>query len=234
MKKILFLFSILHSSLSLAIDCPPNKYPVKAHTRTDYYRNDGTYVSATNVSESCREYGSLKPLKLHFEDKMPKGWPHKNEKFKAWNNKEKSDITAALDQLPAILTQIGELKIYRAIKSEIVDNPATSAPDSKIITIYDDISKHELKRVLAHELAHIYYAFMSKDEADAYHAIAQWKYDKENAKYVNERTSFTAEDGKLSPDEDFSNNIEFYYFEKKKLEKEQDIFKWIQKMTGEK
>ena len=233
MKKLIFLFFVSYASHSLALDCPPNKYPVKAHPRTDYYRNDGTYVSGANVSESCREYRVLKPLIIKFSQNTPKGWPHKKEKFKTWNNKEKEEITKALDQLPAILTQVGELKLYRAIKSEIADNPATSAPDSNMITLYDTISKHELKRVLAHELAHIYYATMPDIERDSYHGNSQWRYDQSTKIFFTERTSFTSEDGKLNPEEDFANNLEAYYFDRKSLEKLPQIIKWIQKAVGD-
>lgn len=214
MDKLIFSFIILYASHSVAFDCPPNKYPVKAHPRTDYYRNDGIYVSGTNVSETCREYRVLKPLITKFSVKVPKGWPHKKEKFRSWTDKEKVNVSKALNEIPAILTEIGELKIYRAIKSEIPDNPATSAPEDKIITLYDSISKHELKRVLAHELAHIYYVSLSKEERESYYKAAQWEFDKSQKIYTTVRKSFSAEDGKINPEEDFSNNIEYFYFSK--------------------
>ncbi|MFZ4715778.1 MAG: hypothetical protein ACOYL6_18795 [Bacteriovoracaceae bacterium] len=193
-RRLFFLFIAFYTSHSLALDCPPNKYPVKAHPRTDYYRNDGTYVSGSNVSETCREFRTLKPLKVHFEEKVPKGWPHKKEKFRVWTVREKSKVSKALDQLPAMLNQTGKLEIYRAIKSEINDNPATTAPDSKIITLYDDISKHELKRVLAHELAHIYYVAMSDTEREAYYKASRWNFKRETGAFYTDRNSFTAED----------------------------------------
>lgn len=233
-KLIFFVALLCIWSLRIrAAQCPSGKYPVRAHTRTDYYRHDGTYVSGTNVSESCREYRTLKPLIIKFSQNMPKGWPHKKEKFRRWTEKEKSDITKALNELPAVLTQIGELKIYRAIKSEIPDNPGTSAPEEKIITLYDSISKHELKRVLVHELAHIYYASFSKDELESYYQAAQWKFDKSENIYVTDRKSFLVADSKIGPEEDFSNNIEYFYFKKADIEKEQNIYNWIKKMVGE-
>jgi hypothetical protein len=231
MRKLIFLFFISYVTQSFALDCPSNKYPVKAHPRTDYYRSDGTYVSGANVSETCREYRTLKPLKVHFEEKTPKGWPHKKEKFRAWTKKEKEDVSKALDQLPAILTQTGKLEIYRAIKSDITGNPATTAPDSKIITLYDDISKHELKRVLAHELAHIYYVSISDNERDSYHQASQWRQD-ENRVFKTNRTNFTAEDGILGPEEDFANNIESYLFDNEQLKKDKAIYNWIEKKLG--
>ena len=233
--KLLFSFFMISiwSSNILAVQCPTGKYPVKAHIRTDYYRNDGTYVSGTNVSETCREYRELKLLSTKFLVNVPKGLPHKKEKFRSWTKKEKADVTKAFNELPAILTQVGELKIYRAIKSEIQDNPSTSAPEDKIITIYDNVSKHELKRVLAHELAHILYVSLSKQERESYCKAARWELDKSQNIYTTERKSFSADDGKINPEEDFANNVESFYFQRKEIEKDLDIYKWIQKIAGE-
>jgi hypothetical protein len=234
MKVLIFIFLYLVFNTKVsALECPAGKYPVREHSRTEYYRHDGTFVSGTNINESCREYLSTKALVLNFQSNTPKRWPHKKEKFRNWTEKEKLELRKALSELPPILTQIGELKVYRALKSEINDNPATSAPDVKIITIYDEISKHELKRVLTHELAHIYYLLASKEEKLSYNSSAQWIYDYKKQVYYSLRKDFTAEDGKLNPEEDFANNIEFYFFDRKSLEKQPEVIKWIQKMVGD-
>lgn len=233
MKSLIYFIICLTHVLANASECPVGKYPVSAHSRTEYYRNDGTHVNATDVNSSCREYRLQKPLIVNFSKNTPKGWPHKREKFRNWTEKEKTVVTKALNELPAILTQIGELKIYRAIKSEIPDNPSTSGLEDKIITLYDNVSKHELKRVLAHELAHIYYFSMSREEIKSYNEIAQWNENQRTGIFWTDRKSFSADDGKIGPEEDFANNLETFYFDRKTIEKDQMIFKWIKKMVGE-
>lgn len=135
--SIIFFTHIVHLRTS---ECPAGKYPVRSHLRTDYYRHDGTYLKEASVNKNCREYRSKKNLKIKFSIGVPKDWPHKKEKFRGWSDKEKNELTKALNELPAILTQIGELKVFRAFNSEATDNPATSAPLEKIITLYDIVT----------------------------------------------------------------------------------------------
>lgn len=219
-----FLFIISLNTFSN--ECPQGTYPVKGYTRTEYYRGDGTHVSAAKVSEHCRNYRKLSPPKIVFKEKMPEGWPHKKEVFKKWTEEEKEQIRKAITKLPKILTHIGSIILHRANRSEAKNNPATSAPEEKIIVIYDNGPDPKIERVIAHELSHILYTkYLSDDEIDAYEGVARWQ--KVNNIFVVSRNKFTAEDGKTSPEEDFSNNIEFYLFEKDKLKENKEIYQWI-------
>lgn len=211
--------------------CPSGKYPVSSHFRTDYYRSDGTHISAANVDSSCREYRIQKPLIINFSKNRPADWPHKNEKFKHWTEREKAEISKILNNLPAILTQIGKLHLYRASKSESVDNPATNAPFANIITIYDSINGHNKNRVLAHELAHILYNNLSPEELNSYHSIAEWK--KDRGTFTTKRISFTQPDGIINPEEDFANNVESFIFNKTEFGESKTIPQWLKKLFGE-
>ena len=70
--------------------------------------------------------------------------------------------------LPKILTYVGKIKILCAKKSDAEDNPATSSPEGKIIVFYDSAFKMDIKRVLAHELAHFLYNSLSDNEKKLY------------------------------------------------------------------
>ncbi|MEI8347207.1 MAG: hypothetical protein WCG27_07055, partial [Pseudomonadota bacterium] len=213
-----------------AIECAPGQYQVREHSRTEYYRKDGTYVSEAKVKTYCKEYQNFKPLKLKFEEKMPRGWPHKKEKFKKWSELEKKKVTAIINNLPKALNQVGELKILRADKSETPNNPASSAPEKNIIVIYDSIKDYDLQRVLAHELAHLLYLSLPGDTINAYSESADWKRDGKG-NYTTTRTNFTEEDGSTGPEEDFANSVEHILFNKdvqKVLKKE--IFNCLKKI----
>ncbi len=96
--------------------------------------------------------------------------------------------------------------IYRAIKSSFPDNAATSGPDESIIVLYDSAKKYGHKKVLAHEFAHILWAKLSADDKDNYYKNASWS--KDIGRYQINRQNFSEEDGRLNPEEDFSNNVE--------------------------
>ena len=91
---------------------------------------------------------------------------------------------------------------------------------------------------MAHELAHILYERLSKKERKSYKLVAKWKTRKIKGKktIINTRQVFTAIDGIFSPDEDFANNIEYYLFDEKTLQKKnKEIYQWIKRfMEGKK
>ena len=187
-------------------ECPEGTYYVISHYRTDYTRKDGVYVKAADVKQSCREYTFLKPLKSIFKNTAPQYCPNKNEKFKRWTAKEKKEIDRILNSLPKALTSVGELNLYRAKTSRWGPNPATSAAKESIITIYDNAAGNGLKKVLAHELAHLLWFNLDRDNREKYFAASEWLLDAKGD-VINQRSMVIEEDGRLSPEEDFANNI---------------------------
>jgi len=106
---IFFPLSILltvFASAQAAIVCPYGEFPVKAHPRNVYSKQDGTQVGATNVKEQCRPYRKLTTLVPKFLANKPANWPILNEKFKAWTKEEETDLKRILDKLPKALTHI--------------------------------------------------------------------------------------------------------------------------------
>jgi hypothetical protein len=207
MKLIIFLIFFVLSGNVLAEKCPDGAYSVISHYRSDYTRQDGTYVSAANVKESCRPYTFLKPLKVTTKNEMPLNWPNKKEKFKRWTAKEKKELKLILKSLPNILTQIGELKIFRANQSKWPENGATTAAEENIITLYDKAESYGLKKVLVHELSHILWKNLDRSNKEKYFSDADWALNTKG-EVINQRAVISEEDGRLSPEEDFANNVE--------------------------
>jgi hypothetical protein len=190
----------------LAVECPPAKYFVSTYKRNAFFRTDGTFVKETTVSAHCRTNHFFNPLKLVFKDKMPEGWPFQLEIFKSSSEKEKKEIESAINSLPKALRDLGEIRIFRAVKSAFPDNHSTSGPDDSIIVLYDSVFKFGLKRALAHEMAHVLYSKLSPDEKYEYSFFANW--NTSYGKSSTNRKDFSEADGALSPEEDFANNVE--------------------------
>lgn len=209
--KFVCLFFILFAQISNAevSKCPSGQYFVNTYKRNAYHRTDGTFVKETTVSAHCRTNHFFNPLKLVFKDKMPAGWPFQLEIFKSPSENEKKEIESAINSLPKTLKNLGELRIFRAVKSAFPDNHSSSGPDESIIVLYDSVFKFGLKQALGHEMAHVLYSHLDANEKEEYQAISKWN---EIAKDVFQtpRTLFSESDGKLSPEEDFANNVEHF------------------------
>ncbi|OFZ51354.1 MAG: hypothetical protein A2381_17720 [Bdellovibrionales bacterium RIFOXYB1_FULL_37_110] len=235
MKLLSIILYLIILNPAHGLECSDGKYPVSGHSRTAYYRTDGTHVSEADVSSYCKNYRSDGPLKVKFQMKIPKDWPFKNEIFKKCTVNEQKNIAEIFSTLPKILTQVGELKIFCAKKSATEDNPATSAPTKKIIVLYSAAFKTDLKRILIHELAHLLYGFLSTKERKQYWRVAEWIDSNQTESFTTKRTSFSALDGKYDPEEDFANNVEYFYAEQEFMIKNfPSITKWLSKFLGDK
>lgn len=164
MKNSFIVFFLITTFYAQANTCPEGMYSVQGHPRSAYYRNDGTYVSSTTVSSYCRHYPNDGPVKEEFPQKMPKDWPYKKEVFKKCSKEKQNKISTILSSLPKILTNVGKLQIYCPSKSSTENNPATSAPDARIIALYDSSFAMDTKRVIIHELAHLLWSRLSDVE----------------------------------------------------------------------
>jgi hypothetical protein len=228
---IYFPLSILltvFASAEAAIVCPDGQFPVKAHPRIAYTKQDGTQVRATNIKEQCRPYRKLTNPEPKFLSTKPVNWPILNEKFKAWTKEEETDLKRILEKLPKALTHIGEIKFHRSSKKS--PNPALSNSENKIIVIYDSISTHDKSRVIAHELAHFFWDSMNDLEKGKYHEAARWIKSKDG-KYISlTRKEVPIQDSFSGPHEDFSNNFELFLFQKESLSKNPELIKLLENL----
>lgn len=126
--------------------------------------------------------------------------------------------------------------IYRSEKSSQYEkNPA--AGDSGYIVLYDRAfdSNGNLTRILAHEFAHEVFRQIPNDLRRKYADEAGWIREGDGQSYLPGRLEYVEEDGPSSITEDFSNNIEYFIFDRKKLQKTSPkVVAWIQKMFGDK
>jgi len=228
-SKIYFTAAVLltvFSSAQADVICPDGQFPVKAHSRNAYSKQDGTQVRAAKVKEQCRPYRKITPPVPKFLASKPANWPITNEKFKAWTKEEENDLKRILDKLPKVLTHIGEIKFHRSSEKSL--NPALSNSENQIITIDDSISTHDKSRVIAHELAHFYWDSMSDLEKEKYNQVAQWKKSKDGKSISLTRKEVPIQDSFTGPHEDFSNNVELFLFQKESLSKNPELIKLLE------
>lgn len=207
------IVSLLSRSI-FALECPEGQFLVSAHPRTSYYRTDGIFVNSSNVEAYCKEYTFSKPLILKYLSNMPEGWPNQLELFKTWSPDEKKLLEKEMAKLPKMLRDQGEITLLRAIRSAFPDNPSTAAPDESIIVFYDNAQKFGYKRVLAHEMAHLFFKKLSDDERKSYYKAADWL-GQDSGNFKTTRKNFSETDGTLGPEEDFANNVEHILIDKK-------------------
>ena len=215
---------------ALSSDCGEGQYLVREHYRSGYVRTNGVSVSPARVSAYCRNYATPNPPEIHFLKK-------ESQNSRPWPIGEKKRIQDAFNKLPQVLTHVGKVTFYRGKKDRVRGNPASVNTEKKEITIYDSIYKNNFERVIAHELAHILYRHLSNEERKVYSNVAEWKeLDVKGKKVlVNTRKTIIQPDSGVSPNEDFANNLEYYLFDKKALErKNPKIYQWIKRYMEKK
>ena len=219
--------------------CAKDEHWVRAHNRRAYLRGDGTFVSAANVSAHCQKnppsYALWAPK---LQSGMPPGWLLQVEKLSAWTDEEKERVLEALSFLPEKLLVESVQGLYRLRKSSSFEsNPGAGFANS--IVLYDSAfnSKQDLSRILAHEFAHKLYHRLTPEDARSYNAAAEWGVFRTKGGqtiFVPMRESYVEDDGREGPNEDFSNNIEYYLFASNTLKKgTPKVSEWILQKYGE-
>lgn len=87
-----------------------------------------------------------------------------------------------------------------------------------------------MKRVIAHELAHLYWDNLSEAEQADYLMAAKWKVDRKLNALTVQRARYAIPDSVVGPGEDFANNVELFLFEEKSLSNEPEILKCVERM----
>lgn len=238
MKMFIHLAHLLTPMFAISTSCPPGEHFVKTHNRNAYTRADGTFVKAATISSHCRKQRESDNYWLtKFESYRPIDWPHNNEILTPWTVEEKERVLDALCELPEEIWKNSEYKIYRMKQSKDGQNPATSAKD--ILVLYDSAFKYRntLSRVLAHEFAHEIYGNLSISDSKDYRFATNWFEVNKNGKrlLLARKDGFVADDGRVSPEEDFANNLEFFLFDTKNLKfKTLNAYNWIENHFGDK
>lgn len=233
---LLFLCSVALSAPSEV--CPSGEHKVSAHKRRAYHRADGTFVKAAAIASHCRKnHESDNYWRNKFIDTRPMSWPHEKEKSKSWSVEETERVLEGICELPEELWSKSESKIYRMEKSKYDPNPATSAMG--IMVLYNSAfeDKKRLSRILAHEFAHEIYDRLKESDSIDYRSTTNWFVSRIKGRTVmiSRKDGFVSDDGRVSPEEDFANNVEFYLFEPETLKvKTPHAFRWIKQHFGDK
>ncbi|OFZ81783.1 MAG: hypothetical protein A2583_11140 [Bdellovibrionales bacterium RIFOXYD1_FULL_53_11] len=216
---------------NISNECDKGRHHVASHPRSAYYRSDGTYVSAATVRSHCRDnQNGFEFWRDKIKTDRPDQWPYTEEKSKKWSVEEKEKLLDALGNLGNLFNLDSIKGIFRLDRSIYYPNPASVSKDGKIV-IYDSAfdAGRSLDGILTHEISHILYWNLGKSEKDAYLKIAGWeKSGNPNAQYIPTRDGYVEPDGRLSPDEDFANNMEYLFSNPQKLrEVSPKIFIWL-------
>lgn len=207
----------------MTLSCPSNQYLVRSHYRSGYVRSDGSVVRPATVNAYCRDKSSATLfLEGRLRNSLPTNWPHSKEKGKSWTDGERERVLEEIERLPDKLLNKNIVGIYRASKSVDYPNPASSA--AGIIVIYDSAfdKNRNLGQIITHEIAHQEYLDIGRDVRNNYQTALDWEVDiKHNGavKWIGRKEGYVEEDGRISPAEDYSNNIDHYLYKPDKLKK---------------
>lgn len=151
----------------------------------------------------------------------PRGWPHKQEKTIPWKTAEIEDILCELAKLPEEL-QLKKIRgIYRMERSKDKLNPASNGDRHIVVYSRAFNGKIPLAQIMAHELAHVTYDALSEEEKLSYQMATGWsdpkKYNLNLKGWIQRKNGYVRDSGKVSPNEDFANNIEYFLFFPEKL-----------------
>jgi len=194
-----------------------------------------TFMCTNRCDEFCRPAPKCKhdPFWMQkIKDGRAVGWPVPLEKSVAWSKDEREALLTVLDQLPDDLKVKGLRGIYRLQKSVDIINPGSQ--NEGAISLYDRAfgGPFSLGRVIAHELAHQWYAEAPKAIRQGYESELGWRLSSkgnESPKHIPDR-KFVSPDADDSPQEDFAHNVDTYLFQPDKLRSiSPKAFDWIRK-----
>lgn len=192
-----------------------------------------TFMCPNRCDEFCKPAPKCKPdpfwLK-QIRSGRPEGWPNDSEMSAPWTTGDREILASALGQLPGDFKTKNLKGIFRMKKSIEIINPGTTTDGA--IALYDRAfgGPFSLGRVVAHELAHLYYSAMKQDQQRGYLNLAGWEFQgRGRPMKPNEDRQFVNKDAMSSPEEDFAHNVDTYLFEPNRLKSlSPKIFKWVE------
>lgn len=186
----------------------------------------GVDMGTFNCPLDCEKFCKPKCVAPEFWRNALKNNP---SPFKSVPTKEIGRVEKALSRLPKNLKPKSIKAIVVASQPDFLSpqNPASSS--NEFIILFPEAFKTEtpLERILLHEVVHHLIAGEWVSRFKTFKEVSGWDKAKDNTPRAGD---FVEPDGKISADEDFANNIEFYVFESAKLKKASpNIYSWIDK-----
>jgi hypothetical protein len=156
--------------------------------------------------------------------------------FSFLSMEEKNKVTLSLSHLPKDWKPIALKAIVKGSSGWDITSPLNAATSSEeFIILYDRAfsASEDLTRVLFHEVVHFLLEEMWSTHFRNFKREFGWSAIAKEGKY--RAGDFVDIDGKLSPEEDFANSIEFFEFEPSSLRRvSPNIFRWVEKNLGQK
>lgn len=155
--------------------------------------------------------------KNFFQDSSSKEFRNFKGKFKSWNSSEKNLLNSELDKLPPWLKKYRIANFLRvSVHEGNSKNPALTYPDSKTIILFDAFfNSFDKQSILLHEISHIAAWDINPEELKTFFLSNGWVYISGEA--PKPPLKVIIPDSVNSPGEDFSNTIEIYYSDPKRL-----------------
>lgn len=230
--NFLFFNLLFFQNAYALLECKKTEIHINGHFVSGYITKTGKKVSEYYKNEYCRK-SKLGVGNLEFANKAPGNW-NSNEVFKAWNEKELNQFFNDGDRLPPLLRKQVLEKIFRGEKSTYPNNPAATLPSGKFIVLYNDyFQRNDRSRVLGHEMAHLLYWRLSREQKKEFAQISGWNFDEVKGLRTPPKSVIYG-DSAESPAEDFANNIEAYYYDQKYLKKHNlKLLKFIEDLEKE-
>ena len=194
---------------TLPSDCTPQEHWVRDHSKST-----GSWTAFCRINPSGNVSKSYKFWASKFQHGRPEDWPYSEERTTNWESKDVADTLWALERIPVQLWDSTLRGIYRMNKSIDPSNPGADWEGH--VVLYDPAFQNEryLERVLAHEFTHEKFMSLSTIQRADYAISSGWKAVKsESGKQVFEapKCCFVQPDGGQSIEEDFANNVEYFY-----------------------
>lgn len=209
---LLFLFLFSLNAYAEDLKCVNGKILIRSQFVNNYVRKDGTKVSGYYKKEYCR-ISHYKGGTISFQSTKPENW-YLDEKFKEWSDKEIEITISVLESLPDIFKQQLIKSFHRGTGSKYLKNPAATLGLDHAIVLYDEFFKSKAKdRILAHEIAHLWYWKLSDVQKRLFAVHAGWLYDPRTKTRVKSKKSIYP-DSQDGAGEDFANNAEAYFYDK--------------------
>ncbi|HXH32758.1 MAG TPA: hypothetical protein VNJ01_18315 [Bacteriovoracaceae bacterium] len=213
LNKFVTLLSISFFSLPIsALECQWWQTKVKAHAVQKHQR-EGNTVSKHPRQEHCREKWKGADIYIkQFKNVPIEGWPHK-ETFKTWTGPEIETLLKVFASAPD-WAGLSNYEFYRALKSDVVSNPARSEITYKSIILYDSFfSRNDKLTIIVHESAHHLYRSLGPAGINEFTNLSGWQLETNQKRQVFERPPerLIKPDSAISKEEDFANHLEEFY-----------------------
>ncbi|MBK7892967.1 MAG: hypothetical protein IPJ84_19575 [Bdellovibrionales bacterium] len=201
----------------------------------------GTFTCSDRGDDLCRaSVHSCEEIRAEIgkslKDGDPPKWERRAEHTKRWTPAEKAKVISAFLRLPVRIRDSKNVHIYRMKTSADKGNPASTLGSSTVL--YDAAFRADvsLDQILAHELAHHFFATWSDLDREAYELAGNWIRPPGIGRPIPGRkaSEFVQEDGVISPEEDFANNIEALLYDDTRLKKvSPGVHRWLHNYFGD-